>query len=36
MPEFPEAAPEAWINTAPLRRADLKGQVVLIEIWTTA
>ena len=36
LPEFPHATQEAWINSEPIRLADLKGQVVLIEIWTTA
>jgi hypothetical protein len=36
LPEFGDASPGAWINSPPLRRADLKGQVVLIEVWTSA
>jgi hypothetical protein len=35
LPAFQQTAPDAWINTAPLTLADLKGQVVLIEVWTT-
>ena len=35
MPEFKDQRPEAWLNSAPLTRADLRGKVVLIEIWTT-
>lgn len=35
MPEFPDRSPQAWLNTAPLSRADLAGKVVLIEIWTS-
>jgi hypothetical protein len=23
-----------WINSAPLRLADLRGKVVLVEFWT--
>jgi hypothetical protein len=36
MPEFPDSGQEAWINSAPLRRSDLKGQVLLLDVWTTA
>jgi hypothetical protein len=36
MPEFPVSGQEAWINSAPLRRSDLKGQVLLLDVWTTA
>ena len=35
MPELPPLPAERWINTAPLRRADFAGRVVLIEIWTS-
>jgi hypothetical protein len=35
MPDFVNQSPTAWINTAPLTKADLAGQVVLIEIWTS-
>ena len=31
----PELTNQVWLNTAqPLRLADLKGQVVLLEMWT--
>src|ERR1051325_7809321 len=30
----PEIAGQVWINSAPLRLADLKGKVVLVEFWT--
>jgi thiol-disulfide isomerase/thioredoxin len=30
----PEISGQAWINTEPLRLADLKGKVVLVEFWT--
>jgi len=31
----PELENEVWINTdEPLRLADLRGQVVLVDIWT--
>ena len=33
--EAPELRNEVWLNTdAPLRLADLRGQVVLLEMWT--
>ena len=35
MPEFRNQSPSRWINSPPLKRADLKGKVVLIEIWTS-
>jgi hypothetical protein len=33
-PEFPTRDPRLWINSAPLSMADLRGLVVLIEVWT--
>lgn len=38
-PPGTEMAPEfrgitAWLNSAPLAMADLRGQVVLVDIWT--
>ncbi len=31
----PELTNQVWLNTeAPLRLADLRGQVVLLEMWT--
>ena len=35
MPEFTQSSPEMWINSAPLKKADLRGKVVLIEVWTS-
>lgn len=35
MPEFQNQSPSHWINSRPLKRAELKGKVVLIEIWTS-
>lgn len=35
MPEFSETSADMWINSAPLRKADLRGKVVLLEIWTS-
>ena len=30
----PEIASATWLNSAPLRMAELKGKVVLVEFWT--
>jgi hypothetical protein len=35
MPEFKHQQPSAWLNSPPLSRDDLRGQVVLVEIWTS-
>jgi hypothetical protein len=33
--EAPELENEVWLNTSsPLRLADLRGRVVLLEMWT--
>jgi len=34
MPEFTNTNPNEWFNTKPLKRDDLKGKVVLLDIWT--
>lgn len=33
-PDFPSRDPRMWINSAPLSASDLRGQVVLIDVWT--
>ncbi len=35
MPDFPNKQPARWINVKPLSSQDFRGQVVLIEIWTS-
>ena len=32
--EAPELLNEVWLNSEPLRLADLRGNVVLVEFWT--
>ncbi len=32
--QAPEISNEVWINSPPLRIADLRGKVVLMEFWT--
>ena len=34
LPEFTRSAPTDWINSAPLSVSDLRGKVVLVDIWT--
>lgn len=32
-PEFPTAEPSRWVG-APVRMGDLRGKVVLLDVWT--
>ncbi|MEO8672724.1 MAG: redoxin family protein [Tahibacter sp.] len=34
MPEFTQRDASAWLNSPPLTSAQLRGQVVLLEVWT--
>ncbi|HKJ00045.1 MAG TPA: hypothetical protein VKB51_16325 [bacterium] len=36
MPEFTNQSPSAWLNSKPLTREDLRGKVVLIEVFTSS
>ncbi len=33
-PEFPKVAAERWLNSPPLKMADLRGKVILLDEWT--
>ena len=35
MPEFTATSENLWVNSKPLRKADLKGKVLLLEVWTS-
>ena len=35
MPEFTTASPNLWVNSKPLKKADLTGKVLMLEIWTS-
>ena len=35
-PQFTQSHPGDWINSAPLKMEDLKGKVVLLDVWTSA
>ena len=34
LPEFTQQEAQRWINSNPLKTQDLKGKVVLIDVWT--
>lgn len=34
LPGFSQTKPEGWLNSAPLKVADLAGSVVLLDFWT--
>ena len=36
LPEFTQQDQHAWINSAPISVKDLRGKVVLVDIWTFA
>ncbi|MGB0845550.1 MAG: redoxin family protein [Thiolinea sp.] len=33
-PEFTHTTPDAWINSQPLQMSELKGKVILLDVWT--
>lgn len=33
-PEFPKVSAERWLNSPPLKMAELRGKVVLLDVWT--
>lgn len=34
LPAFTQTAADAWLNGSPLRAEDLRGRVVLLDVWT--
>ena len=34
LPEFTQQGTQSWINSSPLIKLDLKGQVVMLDVWT--
>ena len=36
LPEFTQTNQEAWINSKPILKDELKGKVILMDIWTFA
>lgn len=35
MPEFTTTSRSLWVNSKPLKKAQLKGKVLLLEVWTS-
>ena len=35
MPEFTRTTADAWLNSPPLKAADFRGKVVLLEVYTS-
>jgi len=35
LPEFPRQTADAWLNSPPLKAKQLRGKVVLLEVYTT-
>lgn len=35
LPEFTASTTFSWINSPPLKLKDLKGQVVVVEVWSS-
>ena len=35
MPQFSTTSQDLWLNSKPLKRQDIAGKVVLLEIWTS-
>jgi hypothetical protein len=35
MPEFSRHGADAWLNSRPLKAEELRGQVVLLEVYTS-
>ena len=35
LPEFMDKSPQAWINSPPMTAEQMKGQVWLVEVWTS-
>lgn len=35
MPEFTRRSAEAWLNTQPLTAAEVRGKVILLEVYTS-
>lgn len=33
-PEFPKVAAERWLNSPPLKMSELRGKVILLDVWT--